>query len=251
MKKIKIIGIVIVSLLLVSLIIFASTRKFEDSHLRIEGIRVKVGENAILVDGCDEATKNVAYCEKTIKVGEEEQKLVFKFKNFKENGFPNTIVATINGHEFYKRDNLMLEEKGSIDYSIFLNFYVLADKYIMYTFTDGTNGRSTTLYAIDLEGNIVLEEYEIDKEEMLIKDYTDFIKYDGNKIEIYATRVVEDINYKEKSICYAKDNEVVEAYYTYTYDVKKDKFTKKQTKTITAAEFIKEKGIICSNKKDN
>ena len=251
MKKIKIAGIAIVALLLAGLIIFASTREFKDSHLRIEGIRVRVGEYALLVDGCDEKTQNVAYCEKTMKVGGVDQKLIFKFKNFKENGYPDTVIATINGHEFYKATGLNIEEKGSVDYSIFLNFHVIGDKYIMFTFTDGTNGRTTTLYGIDLEGNIVLEEYEIDDEEMLIKDYTDFIEYKDNTIKIYATRVVEDINYKGESICNARDKEIVEAYYTYTYNAKKDKFIKKQIDTITAAEFIKEKGIICANKKDN
>lgn len=249
MKKLKIAGLVLVAVLLIGLIVFASTRKFEDSHLRIEGIRVRMtDEYALLVDGCDEKTQNVAYCEKTINVGGKDQKLVFKFKNFKENGYPSTVVATINGHEFYKRDGLNLEEKGSIEYSVFLNFYVMADKYIMYTFTDGTNGRTTTLYAMDLEGNKVLEEFEIDEEEMLIKDYTDFIEYDEDTVKIYASRVVSDINYKGESICNAKDKEIVEAYYTYTYNAKKDKFTKKQTDTKTAKEFIEEKGIICADK---
>lgn len=249
MKKGKIIAIVIVVLVLLGLIIFASTRTFKDSHLRIEGVRVRVGENALLVDGCIEETKNVAYCEKNIKVAGEEQKLVFQFKNFRENGYPDTVVATINGNEFYKREGLKLEENGSIDYSIFLNFYVIGDKYIMFTFTDGTNGRTTTLYGIDTKGNIVLQEKEIDKDEMLIKDYTEFIEYKDDTIKIYATRVVEDINYHGESICNAKDKDVVEAYYTYTYNKKKDKFTKKQTDTITAKEFIEEKGIICANKK--
>lgn len=247
MKKVKIVGIALASILLIGLIIYASTHKFEDSHLRIEGIRVRVGENALLVDGCEEDSKNVAYCKKIIQVNGEDQELVFKFKNFKENGYPETVVAMINNHEFYRRDGLNIEEKGSIDYSIFLNFYVMDDKYIMFTFTDGTKGRTTTLYGIDMEGNIVLKEYNIDTDEMLIKDYTDFITYEDNKITIYATRVVEDINYHDESICNAKDKEVVEAYYTYTY--KNGKFTKKQTKTITAAEFIKNKGILCANKK--
>lgn len=247
MKKVKIVGAVLVSIILVGLIVYASTHKFGDSHLRIEGIRVRVGENALLVDGCEEETQNVAYCKKIINVGGESQELIFKFKNFKENGYPNTVVATINDHEFYRRDGLNLEEKGSIDYSIFLNFYVMADKYIMFTFTDGTNGRTTTLYGIDTEGNIVLKEYNIDDDEMLIKDYTDFITYEDNKITIYATRVVEDINYHGESICNAKDKEVVEAYYTYTY--KNGKFTKKQTDTIIAKEFIENKGILCANKK--
>jgi len=248
MRKIKIALLAIVGIVLIGLIIFASTREFEDSHLRIEGIRVRVGEYALLVDGCNKDTQNVAFCEKTMKVGGKDQKLVFKFKNFKENGYPDTIVASINGHEFYKAIGLNIEEKGSIDYSIFLNFHVMNDEIIIFTFTDGTNGRTTTLYGIDIEGNIVLEEYEIDEDEMLIKDYTDFIEYKDNTIKIYATRVVEDINYKEENICNAKANEIVEAYYTYTY--KNGEFNKKQTETITAAEFIEKKEIKCANKKD-
>ena len=247
MKKKDIIGLVLAILVLGGLVVFASTKKYEDSHLRMEGIRVRVAENSLLVDGCDEGTQNAAYCEKTMNVGGKDQKLVFQFKNFRENGFPDTVLATINGHEFYKKDGLKIEVNGSVDYSIFLNFYVMADKYIMFTFTDGTNGRSTTLYGIDTEGNIVLEEYEIDTDEMLIKDYTDFITYKDNTIKIYATRVVEDINYHGESICNAKDSDVVEAYYTYTY--KDGKFKKKQTETITAKEFIKNREIICANKK--
>lgn len=246
MKKVKIVGIVVILIILVILIVFASTHKFDDSHLRVEGVRVRVGEYALFVDECDEETRTDAYCEKTIKVNGEDQKIVFQFKNFKENGYPSTVVASINGNEFYRKDGLNIEENGSIEYSIFLNFYVMEDKYIMFTFTDGTNGRTTTLYGIDTEGNIVLEEYEIDDDEMLIKDYTDFITYDDNKITIYATRVVEDINYHNESICNAKDKDIVEAYYTYTY--KNGKFTKKQTETITAAKFIENKGIICANK---
>lgn len=246
MKKIKTVGVILGVGLLVGLLIYSSTHTFRDNHLRVEGIRVRVGENALLVADCDEGTATVTHCEKTLKVRGKDQKLVFDFKNFKENGYPNTVVATINGHEFYKKDGLNIEEQGSIDYKIFLNFQVM-DNYIIFTLTDGTNGRTTTLYAIDTEGNIVLEEYDIDKEDMRIKDYTDFISYDNNTIKIYATRVVEDINYKGVSICNAKDNEVVEAYYTYT--LKNGKFTKKQTGVITASKFISDKGIICANKK--
>lgn len=246
MKKTHIAGIVLVVIIFIGLIIFASTKQFKDSHLRIEGIRVRVGEGALLVDGCEKESQNVAYCEKKIKVNNQEAKLTFEFKNFKENGFPNTVVASINGHEFYKKDGLKIEEKGSVDYKIFLNFNVMGD-YILFTLTDGTNGRSTTLYGIDTLGNIVLEEYEIDKDEMLIKDYTEFITYKDNTIEIYATRVVEDINYKKENVCNAPKKDIVEAYYTYT--LKNGKFTKKQTKTITAEKFIENKGIICANSK--
>lgn len=246
MKKSTLIGIIMASIILIGLIVFASVKKYDDSHLRVEGIRVRVNEGALVVDGCDEKTANAAYCEKTVEVKGKNQKFVFEFKNFKKNGYPGTIRASLNGHEFYRKDDLNIETKGSNDYPIFLNFNPMGD-YIVFTFTNGTTGRSTTLYALDTEGNIILEETEIDKDDMLIKDYTDFIDYQDNTIKIYATRVVEDINYKGQNICYAKPSEVVEAYYTYT--LKDGKFTKKQTKTITAAKFIEEKGIICANKK--
>lgn len=240
MKKTKIIGMCLVALILIGLIIYASVLQFEDSHLRVEGIRVRA-TNGLIVDGCLEESATVAYCEKNIEVNGENQKLVFQMKDFKENGYPNTIVASINGHEFYKAENLELETNGSIDYKIFLNFYVMGDKYIIFTLTDGTNGRATTLYGIDMEGNIILKEYDIDDEDMVIKDYTDFITYEDNVIQIYATRVVQDINYKEENVCNAKSSEIVEAYYTFTY--KDDEFIKKQTQTITAEQFIENKGI--------
>lgn len=243
MKKIKIVGIVLVALVLVGLLIFAITHKYEDSHLRVEGIRVKVGEYALLVDGCDKDSENVAYCKKTIEVNGEKEVLEFKFVNFKENGYPKTVVATINGKEFYKKDNLNLEVNDSLEYQIFLNFKVM-DNYIVFTLTDGTKGRNTTLYAIDTKGNIVLEEKEIDNNDMLIKDYVEFLTYKGNSFTVYATRVVDENTYKGKDICEAKSKEVVEAYYTYT--LKNGKFTKKQTKTITVKEYIKANEIDCA-----
>lgn len=241
MKKTKIIAIILLVVVLVGLIIFASTHHYEDSHLRVDGIRVWV-QNALIVDGCDE--EDAIHCVKNIEVGGETQTLEFKFVDFKENGYPNGITARINDTEFYQATGLNIEENGSIDYQIFLNFNVINDEYIAFTFTKGTSGRTTTLYVIDTKGNIILEETEIDKDDMLIKDYTDFITYEDNKITLYATRVVEDINYQGVSICKADKKDIVEAYYTYTF--KDGKFTKKQTETITAKQFIENKEIICA-----
>lgn len=53
MKK-KVVGVLIVIVILVGLIIFASIYKFEDSHLRAEGVRVRVNEGALVVSGCEE-----------------------------------------------------------------------------------------------------------------------------------------------------------------------------------------------------
>ena len=92
MKKIKIVGIVLTSLILIGLIVFASTHEFEDSHLRVEGIRVKVGEYALLVDECDKETETVAYCKKVLEVDGEKQTLEFKFINFK----PYLILGVIS-----------------------------------------------------------------------------------------------------------------------------------------------------------
>lgn len=245
MKKKNIIGISVVGVILIGLIVFVSVYQFSDSHLRAEGVRVRVPEGALLVDGCDSDTKTAIYCKKIMEVNGEDQTLEFEFLNFRENGYPDTVRATINGHEFYQEDGLNIEENGSIDYKIFLNFYVI-DDIIVFTFTDGTAGRTTTLYGIDMEGNIVLEETEIDEDDMLIKDYTDFIQYDENVITIYATRVIEDVNYKGSSVCNAPHDDIVEAYYTYTYQDKE--FVKEQTDTIDADEFIEKKGIICANR---
>lgn len=243
MKKWKIVGIVVVVVLLVGLIIFASTYKLEDSHLRKDGVRVRIPEGALVVQDCDE--ENAIYCKKTLEVNGEEQTLEFEFYDFKENGYPNSVRASINGHEFYQEDGLNVEENGSIDYKIFLNFQVI-DDVIVFTFTNGTAGRTTTLYAIDTDGNIVLEETEIDSDDMLIKDYTDFITYEDNVITIYATRVVEDVNYKGESICNSPHGDIVEAYYTYIYE--DGEFTKEVSDEIDSDEFIENKGIICTER---
>lgn len=237
------IGIIIVLVILIGLIIFISTKEFSDSHLRAEGKRIRVNEGALVVDGCDEAS--AIYCKKTLNVAGEEAVLEFSFYNFKDNGYPESVKASINGHEFYQEDGLNIEENGSLDYKIFLNFHVL-DDLVVFTFTDGTMGRTTTLYAVDIDGNIILKEKEIDQDDMLIKDYTDFITYEDNTITIYATRVVEDVNYHGESICNAPSNDIVEAYYTYTYQ--DGKFVKKQTQKIDALKFIDNKGITCINK---
>ena len=243
MKIRKGIGIIITLIILIGLIIFISTKEFSDSHLRAEGKRIRVNEGALVVDGCDEAS--AIYCKKTLNVAGKEAVLEFSFYNFKDNGYPESVKASINGHEFYQEDGLNIEENGSLDYKIFLNFHVLNDL-VVFTFTDGTMGRSTTLYAVDIDGNIILKEKEIDQDDMLIKDYTDFITYEDNTITIYATRVVEDVNYHGESICNAPSNDIVEAYYTYTYQ--DGKFVKKQTQKIDALKFIDNKGITCINK---
>ena len=243
MNKKKIIGIVVIVIVLLVLICFASFYQLSDSHLRSEGIRVRVNEGALVVDGRDEA--NAIYCKKVMNVGDEEAVLEFKFLNFKENGYPGSMEASINGHSFYKEDGLNIEENGSLDYKIFLNFHVM-DDLIMFTFTDGTAGRTTTLYAIDLEGNIILEENEMDEDDMLIKDYTDFITYKDNVVTIYATRVVEDINYKGVSVCKAPHEDILEAYYTYTYE--DGEFTKELIDEIDSDEFIENVGIKCASR---
>lgn len=243
MKKGKIISIVLVSIIFISLLIFISTKNYDDGHLRIEGIRVKVPDHTLSVEECDGKTANVAYCAKDLKVKDQTVKVVFEYQKFKENGYPSLLVGSINGHEFFRKENLNLEVRGSEEYSTFNNFKVM-DDYIVFTYADGTNGRTSTLYAIDLEGNIILEEKEIDKDDMALKDYTTFISYDQNTITVYATRMVQDIVYKDENICKAKSKDIVEAYYDYT--LKDGKFTKKQTKTITAKEFIENKKISCS-----
>ena len=243
MKIRKGIGIIITLIILIGLIIFISTKEFSDSHLRAEGKRIRVNEGALVVDGCDEAS--AIYCKKTLNVAGDAAVLEFSFYNFKDNGYPESVKASINGHEFYQEDGLNIEENGSLDYKIFLNFHVL-DDLVVFTFTDGTMGRTTTFYAVDIDGNIILKEKEIDEDDMLIKDYTDFITYEDNTITIYATRVVEDVNYHGESICNAPSNDIVEAYYTYTYQ--DGKFVKKQTQKIDALKFIDNKGITCINK---
>ena len=245
MNKKKIISIIVVRHVLIGLIVFDSIYNLSDSHLRAEGVRVRVGEGALLVSECDEG--NAIYCKKTLEVNKEEQELYFEFLNFKENGYPDAVRATINGKEFYYEDGLNIEENGSIDYKIFLNFHVI-DDIIVFTFTDGTNSGSTTLYAMDTDGNYVLEEYEIDDDNMIIKDYTEFITYEDNTITIYATRVEGDVNYHGESICNAPHDAIVEGYYTYTYE--DGEFTKEMVDEIDTDEFIENREIICANRSE-
>ena len=86
MNKKKWIGIIIVLIVLVGLIAFASTKEFSDSHLRAEGKRIWVNEGALVVDGCDEAS--AIYCKKTLNVAGEEAVLEFLFYNFKNLACP-------------------------------------------------------------------------------------------------------------------------------------------------------------------
>ena len=241
MKKLKIVGVVLVLGILIGLLIFAIFHPYGDSHLRIEGVRVRLPENTLIVDGCNFV--NLAKCEKIIKVGGKDQRLVFEYKNFKKNGYPLTAVATINGKEFYREDGLNIEVNSYLDYKTFLNFYVMNEEYILFTLTKGSIGRTTTLYAIDLEGNVILEEHDLDADDMLIKDTVDFVTYKDNTVTLYGSRMSGSITYNNDTICNAKDKEIVEAYYTYT--LKDGKFSKKQTKTTTAKQYIKDNKITC------
>ncbi|MCI9281474.1 MAG: hypothetical protein HFI49_04400, partial [Bacilli bacterium] len=100
MKKV---GSIICIAILIGLIIFVSTKTLDDGHLRIEGIRVRVPSGTLLVEECVKETENVAYCEKNFDVNDKEVKIEFKYQDFKESGYPTTLVATINGHEFFKK----------------------------------------------------------------------------------------------------------------------------------------------------
>ena len=242
MKKSKIIGVCILVVILVGLFIFAGTFKLTDSHLRVDGIRVRVEEGALYVSDC--VYGDAAHCTMMMDVQGEDQTLEFEFLNFKENGYPDAVQASINGHVIYYEDGLNIEENSTLDYRSFMNFYVI-DDVIAFTLTKGMNSRSTTLFAVDTEGNILLEETEIDDDNMLIKDYSaDFVTYEDNVIRLYGTRIEGNINYHGESVCHADDDEVVEAYYTYTYE--DGKFTKELDEEITAEEFIELAQITCA-----
>ena len=246
MKKKSIIIYCLLGIVFISLIIFASTRSFNDSHLRKEGKRIRMTTDTLIVEDPVEETKNFVYNEKNIEVGDKEAKLIFELLNVNDKGYPTTVTATINGHEFYRENNLDIENKPEEAYKIFLHFHEIGKEYIAFTFTSGLSSMATTLYVIDLDGNIILKEKEIDKNGMIIKDYGDFITYkDNTSFTIYASRLDENLNYQNEYICKANSKDIVEAYYTYTY--KNSKITKKQTKTITASNYIKDNSINCNN----
>ena len=106
------------------------------------------------------------------------------------------------------------------------------------------SGKSTVLRCMNQLEKIDGGNIKIDEDEMLIKDYTDFIEYDDNAITIYATRVVEDVNYHGESVCNAPHEDIVEAYYTYTYQ--DGEFEKDIKEEINSDEFIENRGIICT-----
>lgn len=245
MNKKNLIILVLVIGIIGGLLAFSCFYKFEDSHLRVEGIRVKVDDYALMVDGCSE--ENAAMCKKIIKVGDKNYELLFQFKNFRENGFPNTLVATLNGKEFYKDEGLNIETKSSDEYTLFMNFNVLNEEVISFTITKGVNGGTTSLYAIDLDGKIILEEHEI-AEDMLIKDYdyeTEFLTFKDDAITVKASRL-NSYNYVgDKYICDIKPSQVVEALYTYTYS--NGKFTKRLSSSVNATKFIKDNKIGCKS----
>ena len=244
MKRNQIIACCIVGIIIVGLIIFASTRQFEDSHLRKEGKRIRMTSEILIVDEAEEETKNFTYSERTVKVGDKEAKMVFELINVNEKGYPTTATASINGTEFYRKNDLDIENDMENAYKIFLNFHELGKEYVVFTLTDSINSMSTTLYIVDLNGNIILEEKIVDDDNMTIKDYGDFIKFDSDtSFTIYASRLTDDVYYHSEHICDANGKAIVEAYYTYTY--KNGKITKKQIKTTTAATYIKENEIVC------
>jgi len=242
MKKGKIIGLILFVIVFASVIIFAATRKYDDTHLKLEGIRVRVPSGTLVVAEPNES--NEIYAKKVFDVNGKEAVVEFKYKDMQEDGYPKSLVASINNHQFLEVNDLDLKTNMTLDYQIFLNFKVMGD-YVVFSYTKGTRGRTTTLYAVDLEGNIVLNETDIDENGMKIKDYTEFLTYGDNNIEIYASKLDNDVYYKKESICKAKDNELVEAYYTYT--LKNGKFTKKQTKKVRAKTYIADNKITCDN----
>lgn len=244
-RKIEIGSVILCCLLIVGLLVFSGSKKYEDSHLRKEGKRVRVGEYALVVDDCDEKTSNVALCNKTISLNNEDVLLKFDLIDIKDSGFPSTLVATINGHEFLRRTNIDIEKNGNADFQVFKNFQVINDNIITFTYTDGTAGRTTTLYALDQDGNIILEDKMIDKEDMVIKDFNDFYSFKDGVITIRATRMNDNLEYKGESVCKAKDKDIVEADYTYTYQ--NNKFIKKQKNPMTAAEYRESVHMICQN----
>lgn len=242
MKKYKKLGIIIFVIFFVALIIFAFTRTYKDSHLKVEGIRVRFPSDALIVKGCNEKKSNIAYCRRSYPVSNGNIVLEFQYKDMKENGYPSTATASVNGHVVIERKGLNIEENNSLDYQKFYNVEVMGE-YVVFTYTDGLGGSSTTLYAVDKDGNIVLEEYELDTDYMRINDYENYIKYEDNKIIIQGTRIGKDSIYNGKDLCKEKQSNIIEAEYTYT--LKDGKFTKKRTKTKTIKEYIETNYIAC------
>lgn len=245
MKKVKIIGIVVAVLVIVGIVVFASTHEYKDSHLRVEGIRVRVPQGSLFVSECDQDKSNLAYCEKTIKVKDRDVKFKFAFEDFRENGYPNKIVASVDNKEFYKEEGLKIEENGPLDYRIFLNFHVINDEFIAFTFTKGSGSRVTTLYIMDKNGDIVLQTEELDKDDMRIRDYEEFITYDDkkNSVSVKATRLSQN-KYQGKELCDVSKSVVIDA--TYTFTLKNGKFVKTQTAKTTVGEYIKNNNITCN-----
>ena len=198
----------ILGVVLVGLIIFASTYKYKDSHFRKEGVRVRLDEYALEVDReCDQS--DVATC---------------------------LINLDVNG------------EKEKLVYDYFSHVNVIGDK-VVFTYTDGSysDGRSTVLYAVNKDGEKVLEESIIGDNDMKIKDYSyydDFATVEDNVITLYTSRLNYSNYIGEDYICDVKSSDVVEAYYTYTY--KDGEFVKKLDKKITAKEYIANNEISCS-----
>lgn len=241
MKKGKIIGGIIVIVIFIALIVFACTYDYKDTHLRVDGVRVRIEEGTIIAD-CDEA--DAAHCVEYVVVNDEQQKLEYTYQNFKENGYPESLSATINGKEFYHKDGLNIEENYSYDYQFFSDVTVMGD-YIVMTIRDGYNNRTTSLYVIDTLGNIILQEYEIDEDNMKIDDSgTDYITVTDNKIIVKASRLDGNNYYFDgKSVCYTPLKTVVKAEYTYT--LKNGKYSKKQTAKTTAKAYREDVNMIC------
>ena len=233
--------VVIVIIVIGGLILYASTKKYEDSHLRAEGLRVKVPDNTIIFD--DTTCKNAILCEKEVNLRGKKNVIAFEYHNFKDDGFPTTIIGTINGNEFYRRSDIDIEKNYNYDFTIVGNFNTLNDEVAVFTIKEGYDNRTTTLYAIDINGNVVLKKYDIDKDEMKIKDYSDYVTYKDNSVTVYASRIIDEIDYHGKSVCEADPKTIVESYYTYTY--KDGSFTEKVTKKETAKEYIARRKIDC------
>lgn len=248
MNRLKKIGLIVGVLLIGVLLYIISTHKFTDSHLRKEGIRVRLREQVLMIDGCEESSTNITYCKKNIDLNGEVVALEFEFINFKENGYPNTLVAKLAGKEFYRLDNLQIETNPYEFYQIVRNFNTIGN-YIVFTHTIGTTGNNTTLYALDKDGNIALKEFKIE-DTFLIKDFKEYITYDNNVITLLTTKLDQSSYYKEDTkdpvyVCDLNEKEVVEKTYTYTY--KDNKFVRKETKKTTVKDYLKENTITCPN----